>query len=627
MYEGDDDDDESSDDDEEDDDDVDIEEDEDEEEEEHLALVDSTVVALPTVDHALSTEETEPFETEESAATPPPHPTYRITARISIRPQTPISLPSDTEIARLMAIPTPPPSPLSPFLSYPLCYRAAIIRLRAEAPSTSHPLLSPSTYHLTPPSGTPPLLPIPLPTPSSPLLLPSTDPRAGVREGAPATNETELGRRMTDLVETMRCDTDEIYTRLDDAQSERQLMASRLNLLGRDRRTHAHTALLMEREARITVFRNHEVTGGRSQETGTVHRGTKTSDETSNLDDRKMALKRTTRANPVTTTTTTTTSVTDAQLEALIEQGVAKALVARDADRNINGDDNHELALLCVRMFPEESDKIERYVGGLPDMIHGSVVASKPKTIQEAIKMAAELMDKKIRTFAERQTETKIKQVDNQQQYQQNKRQNTDKAYAWNKVGHFAHNYRSTSNVNTANNQRGNGTGQKYTCYECGAQGHFKKDCPKLKNNNRGTQGGKATAPAKVYAVGRTGINQDSNVITGMFLLNNRYASILFDTGADRSFVSTSFSSQIAITSTTLDHYYEIELADRRIIGLNTILKGCTLNFLNHPFNIDLIPIELGSFDTIISMDWLEKYHAIIVYEEKIVRIPGEMKS
>ncbi|GJZ98083.1 reverse transcriptase domain-containing protein [Tanacetum coccineum] len=64
-----------------------------------------------------------------------------------------------------------------------------------------------------------------------------------------------------------------------------------------------------------------------------------------------------------------------------------------------------ELALLCVRMFPEESDKVERYVGGLPDMIHGSVVASKPKTMQEATEMATELMDKKISTFAERQAE------------------------------------------------------------------------------------------------------------------------------------------------------------------------------------------------------------------------------
>ncbi|GJZ60950.1 reverse transcriptase domain-containing protein [Tanacetum coccineum] len=208
-----------------------------------------------------------------------------------------------------------------------------------------------------------------------------------------------------------------------------------------------------------------------------------------------------------------------------------------------------ELALLCVRMFPEESDKIERYVGGLPDMIHGSVVASKPKTMQEAIEIATELMDKKIRTFAERQTENKRKQDDNHQQpqQQQNKRQNTGRAYTagsgekkpyggskplcakcnyhhdgpcapkchkCNRVGHLARDCRSTANANTANNQRGTGAGQKPTCYECGAQGHFKRDCPKLKNNNRGNQAGNGNAPAKVYAVGRGEISdQDPNII------------------------------------------------------------------------------------------------------------------
>ncbi|GJW12999.1 putative reverse transcriptase domain-containing protein [Tanacetum coccineum] len=122
-----------------------------------------------------------------------------------------------------------------------------------------------------------------------------------------------------------------------------------------------------------------------------------------------------------------------------------------------------------------------------------------------------------------------------------------------------------------------------------------------MKNNkNRGNQVGNDRAPAKVYALGHTGTNPDSNVVTGTFLLNNRYASILFDTGADRSFVSTAFSSQIDITPSILDHYYDVKLADGRIIGLNTILRGCTLNLLNYPFNVNLMPVELGSFDAII---------------------------
>ncbi|GKA32844.1 reverse transcriptase domain-containing protein [Tanacetum coccineum] len=211
-----------------------------------------------------------------------------------------------------------------------------------------------------------------------------------------------------------------------------------------------------------------------------------------------------------------------------------------------------ELALLCVRMFPKESDKIERYVDGFPDMIHESVVASKPKTMQEAIEIATELMDKKIRTFAERQTENKRKKDDNHQQpqQQQNKRQNTGRAYTagsgekktyegskplcakcnyhhdgpcapkchkCNRVGHLARDCRSTANTNTANNQRGTEAGQKPTCYEYGAQGHFKRDCTKLKKNNRGNQAGNGNAPAKVYAVGRVGTNPDSNVMTGTF--------------------------------------------------------------------------------------------------------------
>ncbi|GJS94372.1 putative reverse transcriptase domain-containing protein [Tanacetum coccineum] len=187
---------------------------------------------------------------------------------------------------------------------------------------------------------------------------------------------------------------------------------------------------------------------------------------------------------------------------------------------------------------------------------------------------------------------------------------------------------RGTGNANNINNQKGIRSGQKPTCFECGVQGHFKKECPRIKNNNgnRGNQAGNDRAPAKVYAVGNAGANPD-NVVAGTFLLNNRYAYILFDTGADQSFISTAFSSQIDITPSILDHYYDVELDDGRIIGLNTILKGCTLNFLNHQFNVNLMPVELGSFDVIIGMDWLAKYQAVIVYAEKIVRIPWKNKT
>ncbi|GJX75592.1 putative reverse transcriptase domain-containing protein [Tanacetum coccineum] len=361
-----------------------------------------------------------------------------------------------------------------------------------------------------------------------------------------------------------------------------------------------------------------------------------------------MAPKRTTRSTLATTTNpTTTTSITNAQLKAMIDQGVTDALEARDADRNKNGDDSHNsgtgvrrterVARECSnnsyvrtvghdvayamtwaelkkkitdKMFLEESDKIERYVSGLPDMIHESVVESKPKRMQDAIEMETELMDKKIRTYTKRQTKNKRMQYDNQQQqHQQKKRQNTGRAYT---AGFGERNLTEDLNLYVLN-----------ATITTTVHGHFKRECPKLKNNNRGNQGGNGNAPAKAYAVGRVGTNLDSNVITGTFLLNNRYASILFDIGADKSFVSIAFSSQIDITPSTLDHYYDVELADGKIIRLNAIIRGCTLNFFNHPFNIDLMPVELGSLDVIIGMDWLAKYQAVIVYAEKIVCIPS----
>ncbi|GJY97388.1 putative reverse transcriptase domain-containing protein [Tanacetum coccineum] len=294
---------------------------------------------------------------------------------------------------------------------------------------------------------------------------------------------------------------------------------------------------------------------------------------------------------------------------------------------------------MCGRMFHEESEEVEKYVGGLPDMIRGNVMSYQPKTMEKAIEFANDQMDQKVLTIAERQAEQKRKLEfnvgNNQGHQQQNKRQNTRKAYT---VGPGEKRERSAqlgfrnckssgSNGNNNNRENSGTTQNDGTCYECGVQGHFKRDCLKLKNKNRGNQGGNGNAPTKVYVVGNAGTNPDSNVVTGTFLLNNRCASILFDTGADRSFVSTTFSSLIDITPTTLDHYYDVELAAGKIIGINTIIRGYTLNFLDHPLNISLMPVELGSFDVIVGMDWLPKYHVVIDCAEKIVRISWGNKT
>ncbi|GJW16852.1 putative reverse transcriptase domain-containing protein [Tanacetum coccineum] len=481
-----------------------------------------------------------------------------------------------------------------------------------------------------------------------------------------------------------------------------------------------------------------------------------------------MAPKRTTRTRPVTATPppntdpTTTTSVTSAQLQAMIDEGVTAVLAARATTRN--GDDSHTSGIRNERAvrectyqdFMKCQPLFFRGTEGVVDLTqwfermetvfrisnctvenqvkfatctlmgialtwwnsHARTVTNEvayamtwtdlkkkmttkycprneikkieaemwnlkvqgtdPKTMQEAIEMATELMDRRNNTFAERQAENKRKFEDtprNNQNQQPNKRQNTGRAYAagngdkkpyegtkprcpkcnfnhygpciptctnCKKLGHLAkdcrsrpatannnNNNRNNNNNNNRNNNNNNNRNNNnpraqgantnaIVCFECGAPGHFRKDCPQWKNKNQGNGNGVARA----YAVGVAGQNPDNNVVTGTFLLNNRCASILFDTGADRSFVSTQFSTLINIAPTTLDHGYNVELADGRIIWVNTVLLGCTLNFLNHPFHVDLMPVEMGTYDVIIGMDWLTKYQAVIDCAKKIVRIP-----
>ncbi|GJY45557.1 putative reverse transcriptase domain-containing protein [Tanacetum coccineum] len=535
-------------------------------------------------------------------------PACRTTTRMSIQDQTPIPFPSAAEVDKFLAISTLPPSPLTSYLSplphipspplpvssplpmsppplpdsptQPLGYRASMIRLRAESPSTSHPLLlpspivlpytsasmammtaaTPSTYIFasrteTPPSGTPQLLPIPLPTSSPPLLLPSTDCRAGVSEvtlppqkrlcitlglrfmvgetqrdvgygitdtwdemvkdmqGTPsATDVAGLGQRMTDLVTTVRQDTDEIYGRLDDAQDDRSLMSSQLNLLCRDRCAHARIARLMEGEARasreawvqsmdandttrsetqMAVLQSQQIPardlvhpdvpeetgmGGRRQAPLShectypdfmnckplYFKGTKGVVELTQWFERMETVFRISNCTVENQIKFATCTLLRSALTwwnshvKIVGHDIAYAMTWTNLKKKMT--DKY-----CPR--GEESDKIEKYVNGLPDMIHGSIMASKPKTMQDAIEFATELIDKKIRTFAERQSKNKRK------------------------VGHLARDCRSTANANTTNNQKGTKASQKPSCFECGAQGNFKRECPKLKNNNRGNQG------------------------------------------------------------------------------------------------------------------------------------------
>ncbi|GJT28999.1 putative reverse transcriptase domain-containing protein [Tanacetum coccineum] len=141
-------------------------------------------------------------------------------------------------------------------------------------------------------------------------------------------------------------------------------------------------------------------------------------------------------------------------------------------------------------------------------------------------------------------------------------------------------------------------------------------DClevPKTTNNN---------AQGRAYMLRDMNAHQNSNVVMSMFLLNQHLARVLFDSGADKSFVSISLASMLNIPPITIDTFYNIEMADGNLVSTNTVIQGATLTLLNQPFKIDLMPIKLGSFDVVIGMDWLSKYHARIICDEKVIHIP-----
>ncbi|GJU85422.1 putative reverse transcriptase domain-containing protein [Tanacetum coccineum] len=290
---------------------------------------------------------------------------------------------------------------------------------------------------------------------------------------------------------------------------------------------------------------------------------------------------------------------------------------------------NEELVLLCTRMVPNEEDKLERFVEGLPNNIQGNVIVVEPTKLQDAIRVANNLMDQKLKGYA-RSAKNNRRLENNPRDTRGNNQFSSGKileARAWQELTWLG-TMRKRVTPNTQRALVGNQPG--IVCYECGRPGHFRKDCPKMRNQNHGNKTGNKTgnqtrsneATTRAYAIGGGGANPDSNIVMGMFLLNNCYASMLFDSGADRSFVSSTFSASLDVEPSTLDTSYAVELTDGRISETNIVLRGCTLGLLGHPFDIDLMPIELGSFDVIIGMDWLAKYYALIVCDKKVVRIP-----
>ncbi|GKC26895.1 putative reverse transcriptase domain-containing protein, partial [Tanacetum coccineum] len=254
----------------------------------------------------------------------------------------------------------------------------------------------------------------------------------------------------------------------------------------------------------------------------------------------------------------------------------------------------HELALMCPDLVQNEKKKVERYIKGFPKRIKGNITSARPTTLHDAINLARELVEQAVQGKAARVNES------NKRKWEERQKNNP--------------------NNNNPNNSPTKGKGYAGTLPKCNRcnlhhNGHLRHMCPKVRNQqNEG-------AHARAYMVVEN-LQQNLNVVTGTFLLNDHYASVLFDSGDERSFVSIEFTLFIDIAPVALNTSYEVELADGKIVSTNTILHGCTLALFSHVFKIDLLPTRLGSFDVIVGMDWLSYHRAVIVCYEKIVCIP-----
>nr|GEW04826.1 reverse transcriptase domain-containing protein [Tanacetum cinerariifolium] len=425
---------------------------EDEEEDEYLAPADSKAVALPAIDHAPSAEETEPFETDKSAATPPPHPAYRI-------PLPPLPLLS-----------LPPIDPT--YEEAPLGYRAARLRWKAEReeiPKADLPLQKrlctahTGTYELGESSASAAARhrePVrddlhrfvdivergEGSTPATMEAIGRPDYDGRLREEIPEA-DLPLQKRFVDTIERGEGSTPaaiEVGYGITDTWDDLGV-ARALATCDADRNTNGDDSHNLRTDARRTKRVTRECTYPDFMRCKPMNfKGTEGVVELTQWFKKMETVFRISNysvenqikfstctllgsaltwwnshvmtVGPAATYAMTWVDIKKKMTDMYCPMGEMKNLKSELWNLRVKSNDLgsynqrfQELALLCVRMFLEEADKSERYVGGLPDVIHRNVVASRPKTIQEAIEMVNELIDKKNNSWAERQAENKRK--------------------------------------------------------------------------------------------------------------------------------------------------------------------------------------------------------------------------
>ncbi|GKF18259.1 putative reverse transcriptase domain-containing protein, partial [Tanacetum coccineum] len=273
------------------------------------------------------------------------------------------------------------------------------------------------------------------------------------------------------------------------------------------------------------------------------------------------------------------------------------------------------------------------------------VAATEPKTIQKAMQIVGTLTDEAFRNGSIKKNPEKRgnggEPSKDRNGREDNKRTRTRNAFATTTNPVRRENMSVVPKCTTYNTRHPPEV-PCHVCFNCNCPGHFAKDCRVVPRNVESGQRSKSNhhnqvvvvnggqghrnqmnqARGRAFMLGAEEVRQNPNIMTGMFTLNNHFATTLFDSGSDYSFVSTTFIPLLDIEPSELGFSYEIEIASGQLVEIDQVIKGCKLEIEGHVFDINLIPFGSGSFDVIIGMDWLTDQKAEIMCHEKVVRIP-----
>ncbi|KAF5801008.1 putative nucleotidyltransferase, Ribonuclease H [Helianthus annuus] len=301
------------------------------------------------------------------------------------------------------------------------------------------------------------------------------------------------------------------------------------------------------------------------------------------------------------------------------------------------------MSRLVPYLVTPEPRRIARFIGGLEPAIKASVKASRPTTFRSVTDLSLSLtLDAvRLRTLRSKEAEKRKREDDTSRRSGKKHRGNGEgkrgsEAKKDGQAGdrpnckickkphsgkcRFASNSQSQSKTSSCGlcKSKDHKTVEckkikDATCYGCNEKGHIKSNCPKYAKKAEETK----KSNARVFRMDAKEAVKDDNVLTGTFLVNNIFARVLFDSGADKSFVDQKFCQLLNMPIKTLDVKYEVELADGTIETVSTVLEGCEMSIRNHSFPLSLLPFKLAGFDIVLGMDWLSRNQAQIICSKR----------